>query len=404
VLGDSQVLRAAVAPNGDVLVVATYGEPVDLGKGPLPFDRDLKEPHLLLARFAEDGTLRWAHGLVPRGEGPVRARVAALAVTRGGDVLLGGTSAGFSLGEVWLPEGPFLARLSAEGTPTWTRTFPGEGALTVASVALDGDGDVLVVGDFAGRRDFGSGVREAPGAGCGAFVARFGGDGTPRWSRAFSGKGPVHARAVAVGAEGEALVVGDFGGVVDFGDATFVTVRDSAPFMLQLSREGAHRWSRELPGVAGSAQAVAAGAGTFFVSGTYSGRFWFQEKAYQSDWQDGFVLALGVDGEERWARTLAATATALATDEAGQVVVAGAHDGGRDGGGQGWGPGLYVAKLLPEDGTSVWSRGFTGPGPLQASAVGVTPSGHPLVAGGVGRPHGPSEQRVRDGFLLRLAP
>lgn len=38
-LGDSQALHAAVASNGNVLRVAAYGRPVDLGGGPLPFDR-----------------------------------------------------------------------------------------------------------------------------------------------------------------------------------------------------------------------------------------------------------------------------------------------------------------------------------------------------------------------------
>jgi hypothetical protein len=209
---------------------------------------------------------------------------------------------------------------------------------------------------------------------------------------------------VAVDADGAVLVVGDFAGAVSFGDATFVTVRGCAPFILKLSPQGAHRWSRELPGVGGSAQAVAAGAGGVFVGGTYTGRFHFGGQPLQSDWQDGFVLAYGADGEERWARSLAASATALATNEAGQVVVAGTHDGGKDVGLRGGGPGLYVTQLLPEDGASAWARGFTGPGLLHASALAVTPSGHPVVGGSVGRAHAPSERGVRDGFLLRLRP
>lgn len=402
VLGDSQALHAAVAPNGDVLVVATYREPVDLGKGPLPFDRELKGPHLLVARFSEDGGLRWAQGLTPKGGGPVRVEVA---VAAGGDVLLGGTSAGFTLGGMPLPEGPFLARLSPQGRLTWTRGFPGEGPFTVASVAVASGGDVVLAGDFSGRRDFGDGVREAPEDGSGAFVARFGGDGTVRWSRGYVARGgPVAARAVAVDAEGAVLVVGDYAGAVSFGDSTFVTVRDRAPFVLKLSPAGAHCWSRELPGVRGSAQAVATGVGGVFVAGTYSGRFHFHGEPYTSDWQDGFVLAYGADGEERWARTLAATATALATDEAGQVVVAGAHDGGRDLGLQGGPAGLYVTKLLPEDGVSVWARGFTGSGALHASTVAVTPSGSPMVSGSVARAPEASEAPLRDGFLLRLRP
>lgn len=412
VSGDGQALRAAVAPNGDVLVVATYGEPLDLGKGPLPFDRDFSQGHLLVARFGADGALRWARGLVPSSSEavedsgqPVRVQVAAVAVDAGGDVLLGGTSAGFTWDGARLPRGPFLARLSADGALTWARGFPGEGPFTVASVAVDAGGDVVVGGDFAGSRDFGQGMREAPWDSSGAFIARFGGDGTPRWSRSYVARGgPVHARAVAADAEGAVLVAGDFAGVVSFGDATFVTVRDRAPFVLKLSPEGTHRWSRELPGVRGSAQAVAAGVGRVFVGGTYTGRFHFRGTPYASDWQDGFVLAYGADGQERWARSLAASATALATDEAGQVVVAGAHDGGRDLGLRGGPPGLYVTKLLPEDGASAWARGFTGTGALHASALAVTHSGHPVVGGSVGRPHPPSERGVRDGFLLRLKP
>jgi hypothetical protein len=385
--------------------VATYGEPLDLGKGPLPFNRDFSSGHLMVARFGADGTLRWARGLVPSGAEPVRVQVAAVAVDARGDVLLGGTSAGFAWDGTRLPVGPFLARLSADGALSWARGFPGEGAFTVASVAVDAGGDVLVGGDFAGRRDFGQGARETPRDSGGAFVARFGGDGTPRWSRSYVARGgPVHAQAVAADADGAVLVAGDYAGAVSFGDSTFVTVRDRAPFILKLSAEGEHRWSRELPGVQGSAQAVAAGAGAVFVGGTYTGRFHFNGRPLQSDWQDGFVLAYGPDGQERWARTLAASATALATDEAGQVVVAGTHDGGRDLGLRGGGPGLYVTKLLPEDGASAWARGFTGTGALHASAVAVTHSGHPVVGGSVGRPHPPSERGVRDGFLLRLAP
>jgi hypothetical protein len=264
-------------------------------------------------------------------------------------------------------------------------------------MAVAAGGDVLLAGDFSGQRDFGTGTRLHPGERRGAFVARFGADGAPRWSRAFVGSGPVTARAVAADAAGEVVVAGDYGGAVSFGDATFVTVRTRAPYVVKLSRDGAHRWSRELPGVSGSAQAVAVGPGRVFVAGNYSGRFHFRGQPLQSDWQDGFLVAYGPEGEERWARSLASSATALAVDEAGQVVAAGAHDGGRDGLGRQ--PGLYVTKLLPEDGASAWARGFTGTGTLYASAVAVPPGGEPVVAGSVY-----ASEALRDGFLLRLRP
>ncbi|WP_223760368.1 hypothetical protein [Myxococcus sp. RHSTA-1-4] len=61
VLGDSEAPHMVVAPDGDVLVAATYREPVDIGGGPLPFNRFSRTPRLLVARFSPDGALRWAH-------------------------------------------------------------------------------------------------------------------------------------------------------------------------------------------------------------------------------------------------------------------------------------------------------------------------------------------------------
>jgi outer membrane protein assembly factor BamB len=405
-LGDSQALRAAVAPNGDVLLVAAYGRPVDLGRGPLPFDRVVRSPHLLVARFSREGALRWAHGLVPRSTGGVRAQVGAVAVDRGGALLLGGTSAGFQLGEAWLPEGPFLARLTPEGTLGWVRSFPGEGPLTLATVAVDSaSGDVVVAGDFSGRRDFGGAEHTVPEDRFGSFVARFTSEGAPGWSRAFhTGSGDVSARAVAVDDSGEVVVAGGYSGVVTFGGSTFVTRRSRTPYVLKLSREGAHQWSRELSGADGTAQAVAVGAERVFVAGTWSGRFFFRQETFESDWQDGFVVAYSGEGQSRWARTLAASATAMDTDGAGQVLVAGAHDGGLDVGNPGWGAGLYVTKLLPEDGTSVWARGFTGTGQPSAGSLSVDDTGHPLVAGSLLSARGSSAPQARDGFLLRLRP
>jgi outer membrane protein assembly factor BamB len=258
-----------------------------------------------------------------------------------------------------------------------------------------GSGDVVVAGDFAGRRGFGLEEHTAPKDRLGAFVARFTADGTPSWSRAYGPRGgSVSARAVAV----------DAFGAVTLGGATFVTVQPRTPFVLKLSREGKHRWSREVSGADGVAQAVAVGPDRVFVSGTYTGRFFFRLERFESDWQDGFVVAYSGEGESRWARSLAASATALATDGAGQVLVAGAHDGGLDVGNRDWRAGLYVTKLLPEDGTSVWARGFVGAGEPRASTLTVDGAGHAVVAGSLVRARGVGEPHARDGFLLRMRP
>ncbi|SEM47480.1 hypothetical protein SAMN05444354_11788 [Stigmatella aurantiaca] len=404
-LGVSQALRAAVAPNGDVLLAADYERPVSLGGKPLPFEREVSGPHMLVARLSSQGELRWAQGLVPAGTGAVRAQVGAVAVEPEGGMVLAGTSAGFQLGGAWLAEGPFLARLSPEGRLDWTRSFPGEGPFTVTALAVEpSSGELVMTGDFGGRRDFGTGPLSVPVDRFGAFVARFSAAGEPRWSRALGGlRGDVSARAVAVDAEGDILVAGGYSGAVSFGGATFATVLSRTPYLLKLSPEGRHRWSHDVTGAEGTAQAVAVGPERVFVSGTYTGRFFFQSATFQSDWQDGFLIAYDPQGHSRWARSFAASATALATDGAGQVLVAGEHDGGRDweAGGS---SGLYVSKLLPEDGTSVWSRGYASRGEARAHTLGIDATGQAHVAGSLVQARGPGQGPSREGFLLPVQP
>jgi hypothetical protein len=407
-LGDSEAPHTVVATDGDVLVAATYREPLDIGGSPLPFNRISKTPHLLVARFSPDGALRWAHGLVPR-EGAARARVGGLAVDREGHVWLAGTSAGFTLGAAQLPEGPFVARLSSQGALERVRGFAGDGALTVQALTADGAGGVVLVGDFTGRRDFGDAVREPPPEERAAFVVRLGTDGGTHWSRTWSAgpKGLVTARAVAVDVFGGVHVAGAYAGTVCFGGPTFVTVRQRTPFVLKLSPEGTHAWSRDLRGAEGTANAMAVASDRVFVGGSFSGRFYFDGKAHASGGHQGFLTAYSAGGQERWARSFSATATALATDEAGQLTLAGTHDGGLDlGPGAATPPGLYVARLLPEDGASLGVRGFTHPGTVLARTLAVDATGHTVVAGTLTRalPAETPYPRPQDGFLFRLRP
>ncbi|WP_244224903.1 hypothetical protein [Corallococcus sicarius] len=406
-LGDHQAPHAVVTSNGDVLVAATYQEPINLGAGPLPFDRNVVAPHLLVARFSSEGTLKWARGWTPRSA--ERARVGGLAVDASDHVFLSGTSAGFTRDGATLPEGPFLARMTGEGALDWVRSLPGQGPITVSGVSSDNDGGAVLVGDFTGQRDFGEGVRTAPNGRHAGFALRVGPKGEQRWSRVWTpvGEGEVSARAVAVDVFGDVHVVGGYAGAVSFGDATFLTVRQRTPFVVKLTHDGDHVWSHDLRATDGSALSVAVGPDRVFVGGGFSGRLYFKNAWHRADSHDGFLVAYDAQGSQRWARTFPTGAPAVATDEAGQVTVAGSHDGGRALGGADLPAGLYVARLMPDEGTSLWVRGFASTGtPSSARTVTVASSGAVLLAGGLSRPmpeEGPS-QRLQDGFLLRLSP
>jgi hypothetical protein len=399
VLGSQQGMRAAVAPDGDVVVAATYAEPVDLGAGPLPFRGGAPGAHLLLARYGPQGQLRWARGYVPQGEGAQGVRVGGLAVEPDGDILLGGSGGtGLQLGGQHVGPGAFVARLAPDGHPRWVRALAREGRVNLAALARGAGGEVAVAGDFSGGVVLADGTRAEARDANGAFVLRFGPGGEVRWGRAFApGAGLARARAVALDARGSVYVAGDYAGVVSFGDSTFVAVGDSTPFVLKLAPGGRHLWSRELAGARGTALALALGADRVFVAGSYEGRFFFRGQWNASDWQDGFLLAYSDAGEERWGRSLAASGTALATDAAGQVTLAGVSDEAAGPDGE---PSLFVARFQPEDGAGLRARGFKGTGALSASALSLTPAGETVLAGSIAR----RGAGARDGFLLRLEP
>jgi hypothetical protein len=86
-------------------------------------------------------------------------------------------------------------------------------------VATDASGDVLVVGDFGGSLDFGGPAPLVATTGAtNVFIAKLGGaSGSYGWATSFSGSGNQRAASVAVDASGDVLVTGQFSGSVDFG-------------------------------------------------------------------------------------------------------------------------------------------------------------------------------------------
>ncbi|WP_223782380.1 hypothetical protein [Myxococcus sp. AS-1-15] len=404
--GDSEAPHAVIAPDGDVLVAATYREPMDVGGGPLPFNRSASKPHLLVARFSPDGALRWAHGVIPE-EGTSRVRVGGLVIDTQGRPWLGGAISGATLSGTRLPDGPFIARLSPTGSVEAVKGFAGEGALTIQAVTSDAGG-VVVVGDFSGEHDFGDAVRSPPDGERGAFVLRLDAQGRTRWSRVWSAgaEGFVTARAAGVDAFGGIYVGGAYAGAVCFGGGQFLTVRQRTPFVLKLTPEGTHAWSRDFRGSTGAVNALAVGPDRVYVAGAFSSRFYFQGQPHDAGNHHGFVAAFSADGQERWARSFAATATALATDDAGQLTVSGTHDGALELARTAAPAGLYVARLQPEKGDALWVRTLESPQQPSARTVAVDVTGHTLVAGALRRklPPGTPYPQPQDGFLFRLKP
>ncbi len=163
----------------------------------------------------------------------------------------------------------FIIKLSSRGTYRWTHAFGGPGIDVGWSVALDGDDNVYVTGDFRETVDFDPrgehDVRRAAGA-TDVFVIKLSPDGEYLWTRTIGGVDREEVNTVAIDEEGNLYICGFFFGRVDFDPTDGVDERSSLGsadiFLTALRTDGSYRWTRTFGGSSGqSAHAVAVGPG-----------------------------------------------------------------------------------------------------------------------------------------------
>ncbi len=189
-----------------------------------------------VAKLDNQNKCLWSRSFGPPISGAANGNRIALALTVGsdGDPVVAGTYSGLlQLGDKTHSATGydiFVAKLDGgTGAAIWSKTFAaGEGGSGVArALAVTGNADIIMVGDFSGDFNFGAGVvsaahtvPEAVGAGK-AFVLKLNKEGAIQWSRVFEGNGSQVARSVVVDSEGIITVVGDFTGCIDLGDGGF---------------------------------------------------------------------------------------------------------------------------------------------------------------------------------------
>src|SRR5262249_49937472 len=121
-------------------------------------------------------------------------------------------------------------------------SFGGPKGDWATSVAVAPDGDVVVAGWFMDTIDLGGGPFES--AYWDGFLARFGADGTHRWSKQLGGSGNDGPSRLAIDSAGNVLLTGIYDGTADFGGGPLAFSGLSDVFLAKYSKEGTHRWSK----------------------------------------------------------------------------------------------------------------------------------------------------------------
>jgi hypothetical protein len=226
------------------------------------------------------------------------------------------------------------------------------------AVARDDSGNIFVTGTFTGTVDFGGGALTSNGA-MDVFVAKYSSTGVHQWSRSFGGGGSGDSgNGIAVDGSGNVYVVGSFAGTANLGGGAMTSAGVEDIFLAKYSATGAHVWSRRLGSTASDvARAVAVdGSGNIVVTGNFQGTVDFGGGPFTAS-TGAFVAKYSPTGAHLWSRAAAGSSMGrgIAVDGGGNVVVVGKFGSGADLGG-GPLPGvfqIFVAKYIVDGGAPV---------------------------------------------------
>ncbi|MEP7121316.1 MAG: hypothetical protein ABJE95_10420 [Byssovorax sp.] len=259
----------AFAPNGDVVFTGAFAGTINLGGGALT---SLGATDLFVGRYDPAGTFLWGKRF---GDAAAQAGK-GVAVDGQGNVIITGDIAGkvdFG-GGVLTSAGAtdvLLLELDAAGNHVFSKLFGNVAAQTAARVALDAVGNRIITGSAAGKVDFGGGALTAAG-GTDIFVAKLTSGGAHLWSKLYGGATNQDPRDLAVDPSGAIVVAGDFTGTVDFGGGVLTSAGATDGFVVKLDPFGAHVWSKKQgDAMAQSVSGVAADASGVFAVGTFAG-------------------------------------------------------------------------------------------------------------------------------------
>ncbi|MEO8874962.1 MAG: hypothetical protein ABI461_05180 [Polyangiaceae bacterium] len=210
-----------------------------------------------------------------------------------------------------------------------------------SDVAVDACDNIVLAGSFKSPIDFGGGPLESDGSED-IFVAKFASGGAHVWSKKFGDKGKQHVRAITVGPDDDIYMTGDFDGSVDFGGRALVreSKYQSAIYLVRLNTAGKEQFSRFFvdtgPGATATAIAVDKD-GSVVVAGKFAKSINLGGGPLSEDLGGIFFAKYNKYGGHQWSKDFASqkypnavSVTGLAIGESGDVILAGTFENSVD--------------------------------------------------------------------------
>jgi hypothetical protein len=328
----------------DMILTGTFQGSIDLGGGTLS---NPGSEIIFLAKFDPSGALVFSK---PLGVGGWTNSTDVVTDAAGNIYLTG-----FFYGTADFGGGPlvstnansaFVARFDAMGNHVYSVRLGGTSGYNARAehLGVGALGDVVVAGGFNGTINVGG--TSLTSQGTDLFVARLDPTGKTVYAKRFgpgvdigivSAMGLAGANAVAVNADGSAVIAAGYSGTVDLGGSTVTSAGSKDIFVAKLDPMGARVWSKSF-GDLGDQVATSVAVDSFgnaLVAGKFTGTLAFGgpgQTFYGGMTKHVFAVKLnGNDGTPLWAVGSGGTSTlaeaAVAIDAAGEVSVAGTATG-----------------------------------------------------------------------------
>ena len=308
-----------------------------------------------IAKYSPKGQVLWAKSFTSDAADTGISDATAIAVDPSGNVLATGTFFGTvdfdpgagttTLSAAGFSQNAFAVKLDTNGNLLWAKQFAGDDASGGVGIGTDNLGSVYIDGFFTGTMDADPGAGTFSLASIGGqdgFLIKLDSSGNLLWGHEFGGAQNDYAQALSVTTAGDAIVVGEFRGTVDFGGATPLTsAGDTDVFITRFDASGAVFFSGRIGGAGtDGVEAVAVNpAGTaIYIGGQFRGTSDFNPGAGVVNLTskgaefDAYVVKLTGFGLYSWASSYGSTVgdskvNGLAIDTKGGIAAVGEYRG-----------------------------------------------------------------------------
>ncbi len=197
-----------------------------------------------------------------------------------------------------------IAKFDAEGNHLWSKRFGDVQTQLGVGIAVDPAGNIYVTGHFTGMVNFGGGALTSAGY-YDMYIAKFSSGGTHLWSKRFGDSEYQMGYSIAVDASENAIVTGNFQGTVNFGGGALTSAGDYDVFVVTFDAAGNHVWSKRFgDGDTQQARGIAFdGLGNSVVTGHFAGTVNFGGGALtNAGYNDIFVAKFSSGGTHLWSK------------------------------------------------------------------------------------------------------